>query len=321
MNDLIAKYFLGELTSDQKKALFERMAADPEAKKEFAEMQNSWALASSSASAGDRNEAQPHFRNFMKRRRQKTTRTFVISFAKYAAVLLIGMLIAGSITLFRLPSGKVDTAYHQLSVPAGQRAMLTLDDGTVVWVDAKSTLSYPGTFAGNTREVTLTGEAYFEVASDPDNPFIVKTGNFRTMAVGTQFNVFAYDGFYEVSLVEGQVKVYEADRIDNAVTLAPREKAIRTDGQFVKTTMSDFENFLWKEGIYSFDDVPFPEIIEKLQLYYDVRIIVENKTLLTRKYTGKFRQRDGIDNVLSVIRKVYPFSYQKDDIQNVIIIK
>jgi len=313
MNEQIEKYFLGELTTAQKDDLFKQMVGNPEQHDEFIRIQNSLALAISSGDTNDKEKAICYLCEFKKRQKRQKTVTSFNSLLKYAAVLIVGMFIAWG--FFNKTQSLEDPAsiYQKLTVPAGQRAHLTLSDGTTVWLNAKSTLEYPGVFTGDARELILTGEAYFEVADNPAQPFIVQSGNFRTQATGTQFNVFAYDNFFEVSLVEGQVKVYRDGSADGTVVLNRNEKAILTGGQLVKKNTFNADDFLWKEGVYYFDDQPFSAIIEKLQLYYDVHIHITNKALLKTRFTGKFRQRDGIENVLKVIQMGYPFKFSKSE--------
>ena len=313
MNELIEKYFLGELTSAQKNELFQQMAGDRNVRDAFAHLQNSWALAISSGDVNDKMKARRYLQAFKKRQNRKKTLAFFIGFSKYAAILTIGILIARGLFYKPQVAEELMVSYQTLTVPAGQRAHLVLSDGTAVWLNAKSTLEYPGVFTGDTRELTLIGEAYFEVVSNPEKPLIVKSGNFRTQVTGTKFNVFAYDGFYDVSLVEGQVKVYEAGTGKDTVVLNRNERVALTNGQFVKKTLANADDFLWKEGIYYFDDIPFLAIVEKLELYYDVQIHVTNKTLTKLKFTGKFRQRDGIENVLKVLQMGYPFVFSKSE--------
>ena len=321
MIEQIEKYFLNELTPIQKDALFKQMANNPDLRDEFVQMQNSWALATSSGDKNDKENASQYLRKFKKRLRREKSAHIFISITKYAAILVIGILIAKRIYQKPQPAETPIVARQTLTVPAGNRAHLILPDGTTVWLNAKSTLEYPSVFTGNTRELNLVGEAYFEVTTNLEQPFIVKSGNFRTQVTGTVFNVFAYRGFYTVSLIEGQVKVYEAGTPKDAVTLNQNERVTLVDGGFVKTFLDNPDDFLWKEGIYWFDDMPFDVIIEKLQLYYDVKINITNKQLLKRKYTGKFRQRDGIESALKVIQMEYPFVFSKNDDGSQIYIK
>ena len=321
MIEQIEKYFLDELTSAQKDALFRQMANNPDLRDEFACVQNSWALASSSGSGNDRHKAVPYLHEFKKRLNRKKAMKIFFSFMKYAAILVAAVSIAKGLFDKHLDMETPVAVNHTLTVPAGNRACLVLDDGTTVWVNAKSTLEYPSVFTGDSREVTLIGEAFFDVTAIPAQHFIVKSGNFRTQVTGTQFNVFAYDGYYDVSLVEGQVKVFKEGAAKDTIQLNRNEKATWVNGQFVKEISYDRDDYLWREGIYWFDDMPFEAVIEKLQLYYDVQIHITNKGLLKRRYTGKFRQRDGIESVLKVIQMEYPFVYSKSEDGSQIYIK
>ena len=321
MNEQFEKYFLGELSSGQKDDFFQQISDDPGLKSKFAKWQNVWALAMSSASENDNLNARKYLKDFRKGIHRKKIRGIVIGFSKYAAILVTGILISWAFLHNQQTTEKIVTVYQKLTVPAGQRAMLTLSDGTTVWVNAKSTLEYPGVFSGKTREVILNGEAYFNVAPDSKQPFIVNSGDFRTQVVGTQFNMFAYEGFFDVSLIEGQVKIYQSNTAGDTIVLNKMQRVFLTEGNLVRTQQIDMDDFLWKEGIYYFDDIPFPAIVEKLELYYDVRIHVSNKALMTRKFTGKFRQRDGIESVLKIIQMWYPFTFNKsEDGSNIYII-
>jgi len=208
-----------------------------------------------------------------------------------------------------------------LVVPAGQRAQLTLHDGTSVWLNAHSTLTYPARFSGRSRRVTVSGEAYFKVAENLKNPFIVSTQNIEMKVLGTQFNVYSYPGTgcIRTDLVEGSLMVYSKESPQASVILKPNEQIVVKDGKMsLQIRNSDY--FLWKEGIYAFENERLLDIIEKLQLYYDVKIIVKDPEIFNVRYTGKFRQRDGIDEILRIIQKIQKFNVQKDTENNIITI-
>ena len=136
---------------------------------------------------------------------------------------------------------------------------------------------------------------------------------------GTKFNVNAYgtEKNFVVSLVEGTVSVDCANDRGHRFDLRPKQMIIVSDSS---SEIKEFENtdFLsWTEGVFIFDDMPMSDIIRKLELYYDVSIVVKNTKLGSYRYTGKFRQRDGV-SVLKKLQIVYPFSYTKDDERNMI---
>ena len=103
--------------------------------------------------------------------------------------------------------------------------------------------------------------------------------------------------------------------------LNPSETAELRGDKLVKTKYSTSDLLLWRSGIYAFDDVPFIDMVKKLELYYDITINVHNEKLKQNKFTAKFRQRDGIESVLRTLQKAYPFSFIKDDDKNIITIK
>lgn len=197
-----------------------------------------------------------------------------------------------------------------------------MHDGTVVWLNARSRLHYPNRFSGAERKVELDGEAFFEDFRNEEAPFVVSTEKLDIKVLGTKFNVFAYKGKNEftTALIEGSVKLYQSDNESVAMYMSPNDYAELKDGRLVKSKISSTDFLLWKEGIYAFDDIPFGEIIKKLELYYDITIEIRNKKLNNYKFSGKFRQRDGVESALRTMQKIYYFSYHKDEELNKITI-
>ncbi|MDR1331107.1 MAG: FecR family protein [Tannerella sp.] len=214
------------------------------------------------------------------------------------------------------------TAFHTLFVPAGQRAELTLPDGTRVWLNAQSRLVYPALFEDGNREIRLDGEGYFEVAPDERQPFTVKTGEIDVEVLGTEFNVVAYASraMTEVSLLKGSVALKPAGS-ERIYRMKPDECVRWTGGAFFSSAIKNYDYFKWKEGLLCFDEATVGSIMEKLELYYDVKIDVQKQDLSAYCYTGKFRIRDGVEQVLKVLQLEHRFSYIKDSERNIITIK
>ena len=209
-----------------------------------------------------------------------------------------------------------------LIVPEGQRACLALADGTKVWLNSNSTLRYPVSgFHAKERKVELDGEGYFEVAPDKEHPFIVQTEKYDVHVLGTTFNVYAYrkSGMFETSLIEGKVSVYRPGS-QVSVMLEPNEKVTEENGSLYKTSISSDNQFLWRNGVYTFNDETLETIFKKLSVYYEVEIICLNKNITSRKCTGKFRQKEGIEQVMRVLQKYVRFAYKHDEEKNQIII-
>ena len=210
-----------------------------------------------------------------------------------------------------------------ITVPAGQRAQIILADGTRVWLNSKSTLTYASNFGRKDRNVNLDGEAYFEVTKNKNIPFYVNTEMNKVRVVGTSFNVCAYNGSkeFETTLVEGIVDIYPSCN-DQAITrLQKNEFFANYDGHLKKTVLPSYEYLRWKEGLYCFDDVPFSGILDKLEKYYNVKITVTSPKLLNHEgLTGKFREQDGIEHILRAISKDHPFRFTINETKDSIVI-
>lgn len=318
MDDRILKYFLGELDDSERLQLLKLINRDEALKKEFVEMQNLFALTQLSAHPGDDETAKESYRIFTRHLQAKQRKLFLIKIGKIAAVALVLIVSTVFATLFLAENSTRNTAFNMLYVPAGQRAQITLQDGTTVWLNAKSTLKYPSRFAGKERQVTLTGEAYFDVAKNRRKPFIVSTHNIQLKVLGTQFNVRDYPNAdrSKISLLEGSVEVDRGNK--GTLVLRPGDEATIEGGNISVSEIVNPNYFLWKDGIYCFENERLIDIIEKLQLYYDVTIKVEDPEIFNVRYTGKFRQSDGIDEILRIIRKIHRFDIKKDPDNHII---
>ena len=213
--------------------------------------------------------------------------------------------------------------FQTISVPAGQRINITLPDGTTVWLNARTTIKYPLTFNKEKRQVSLDGEAYFEVVEDKHKPFVVQTSKGSLEVLGTEFNVEDYSDMenFETMLFEGSVRVVPNDSSLRAVTLEPTYKAsLDKDGLNI-VQVDDYSVYRWREGLICFKDDPFSKIMNDFEKYYGLKIVVENDNVKKQYYSGKFRQTDGIDYALRVLQKDIRFDYARDDDNSVIYIK
>ena len=213
--------------------------------------------------------------------------------------------------------------FQTISVPVGQRINITLPDGTTVWLNARTTIKYPLTFNKEKRQVSLDGEAYFEVVEDKKKPFVVQTSKGSLEVLGTEFNVEDYSDMenFETMLFGGSVRIVPNDSSLQAVTLNPTYKAsLDKDGLSV-VQVDDYSVYRWREGLICFKDDPFSKIMNDFEKYYGLKIIVENDNVKKQYYSGKFRQTDGIDYALRVLQKDIRFDYARDDDNSVIYIK
>ena len=163
-------------------------------------------------------------------------------------------------------------SFHTLSLPRGSRPMrLVLADGTAVWLNAASSITYPTGFRSPERVVSMTGEAYFEVAHDAAHPFIVEQGDLRVRVLGTHFNIRAYGDAprRQVTLLEGAVRIQRGGAQE---TLRPGQQAELTDARLTVQSADTESVMAWKNGQFIYDGVDLKTIMQDISRYYDVDV-------------------------------------------------
>ena len=255
-----------------------------------------------------------------KKKKTITFRQIGYELAKIAAILI---LFWGGTKLYETTSVKENViAYQTLYVPAGQRAELILPDSTHVWLNARSKLVYPISFGKDIRQVELNGEAYFDVIHNEKQPFVVKTPQMDIQVLGTEFNVTAYSSSsdFEVALLRGCIEL-SSPRLSSNYRMKEKEHIRLQNNKLISKDISDYDYFRWKEGLICFNNESVATIIEKLKLYYDIDIEVYNQKFINSRYTGKFRTKDGIEQVLRVLQIEHKFTYTKNNDLNLITIQ
>ena len=323
MDERILKYFQNGLEANERLLLLREIEKNEELKKQFAEYQNMQALLNLSSHTEDKEEGKTGYQHFLKRIRSKKMHIWLVKTMKYAAAILILIISTYQLSVWHMSHQLQDDLQAQtntLYVPAGQRACITLQDGTIVWLNAQSTLIYPSHFYGKERIVSITGEAFFEVSKDKEKPFIVTAQDAKIRGLGTKFNVYSYPDTKQIktSLIEGAVQVFYKSK---QVILRPNEESIAQDGKLTVSNIKNPDMLLWRNGIYSFNNERLVEIVRKLELYYDVTINIANPKLQDICYTCKFRQRDGIEKILYTIQKIHHFKIEINKEKNVITLK
>lgn len=323
MEEKLPKYFSGELEQSDTAELFNELEKNELLREEFVRMQNTYALTHLSKFSKNESEGRRSYQQFLQQLKTKKRQKVVRLAVQYAAAALILIASTFFATRYFLVGSDGEMEPNRLVVPAGQRAQLTLPDGTLVWLNAQSSLTFPARFHGKTRRVSVSGEAYFDVASNSRKPFIVSTQEMEMRVLGTEFNVYSYPeaDYIRTDLVEGSLMVYSKRSPQTRVTLKPNEQVVMREGKMYVRKINSPDYFLWKDGIYSFENERLIDIIEKLQLYYDVKIIVKDPEIFNVRYTGKFRQRDGIDEILRIIQKIQKFTIEKERKTNTITLK
>ena len=213
--------------------------------------------------------------------------------------------------------------FHTIFVPPGQRINLVLADNSSIWLNANTTFKYPTKFSKRQRNVYLDGEAYFDVSSNTKQPFIVSTSQGGIKVTGTTFNVSAYSKYekFETSLFKGNVSVFLKDNQDEVIDIMPSQKTVIEGGKLKVEKIEDYDEFLWRKGLIAFNNKKLKDILLVLEQYFDATIKIESTSLPNDSYTGKFRQSDGIDYALRVLQKSIHFTYERDNVEQIIYIK
>lgn len=190
---------------------------------------------------------------------------------------------------------------NRLDVPQGAEYHLVLSDGTRVWMNARSRLVYPVAF-GDTREVELEGEAYFDVARDEKRPFIVHADRVAVKVLGTEFNVNTHrkQGVQTV-LVKGSVQVENGG--NGEVVLRPGELAETVGTQIRVTPVNVRKYTAWHEGVFYFEEATLEEIMTELADWYCVQTVFTNQAVRTRKFSGVLERSETIENVLEKVER------------------
>lgn len=204
--------------------------------------------------------------------------------------------------------------YNTLEVPRGNQTRLVLPDGTKVWINAASRLTYPTAFTGKTREVTMEGEAFFEVSSDPAHPFVVHAKGMAVKVLGTAFDVNTYDPVLLTTLTEGKVRVAGDDSAAGrqkssadegpGVVLAPGDQALYEQGDNSLHKKSKVDTYLytsWKDGVIFMKDASLQMIAEQLGRRYDYNLVFDDQDLANLHFRLTLKAPEKLQDVLNYL--------------------
>ena len=221
--------------------------------------------------------------------------------------LLIRKRLILSAYLYFKPASQIAETYQELFTPYGTWSVVNLPDGSKVWLNAGSSLKYPTQFNDKQRVVSMQGEAYFEVESDKEHPFIVKTKQLTVEATGTAFNVNAYapDHVAAVTLVKGKVAVTLDQK--KTISLSPGEKIdynLATSLYNVNKT-NTYKWCSWKDGILIFRDDPLEYVFKRLGQTYNVEFILKDAELGKYSYKATF-EGESLNEILRLLEMSAP---------------
>lgn len=201
---------------------------------------------------------------------------------------------------------KTETIYNTVTVPRGGEYKLVLADGTIVWLNSDSHIRYPVTFSGNTRQVELEGEAYFEVAKDVEKPFIVRMNEYNVRVTGTQFNVRNYSNeSLATTLVEGGVQIERKGKVDR---LRPGQQAVLENNEIRIRVVNVEEQVAWRHGAFGFTQCRLENIMEELARWYDVDVFYMNQQVKDYHFSAWFKRSSSINEVINILEKTKKIS-------------
>lgn len=260
-----------------------------------------------------------HQRNKPLSRRAKLTAGFII-------VLLASLPVLYYQSILFTSQNQENAAHRMVSNPAGQSSKVSLADESTIWLSAASTLRYPKKFADSLRTVTLKGEAFFDVAPDPNKPFIVNSGELRTRVLGTSFNIRGFDNEQEIQItvatgrVAVEQKTTSKDRnnsADSIALLAPDQQLVfnkETKTGATKKAVQTAQYTSWKEGKLIFDNHTFEEIAQRLEHWYGVQIHFADSSLKQIRFKITF-DNNSLEHALKMLRVIEKFEFKMENNQ------
>jgi len=232
------------------------------------------------------------------------------------------LAVQGNINLIKTADGKIvyspedgktespKEVFNTLTNPRGSKVIdMTLADGSHVWLNAGSSVTYPIAFVGSERKVTITGEAYFEVAHNAAMPFKVNKGEIEVTVLGTHFNINAYEdeADIKVTLLEGSVRVGRGESgvvSRKEVVIKPGQQAVAmSNGQLAISNAVDTEQVMaWKNGLFSFDKADLQTVMRELARWYDIEVVYE-KNIPVQRFWGSIQRTLPLSKVLLFLEK------------------
>jgi ferric-dicitrate binding protein FerR (iron transport regulator) len=225
-----------------------------------------------------------------------------------------------------------------IATKKGSKSQVTLPDGTRVWLNADSRLAYAGDFQGTIREISLTGEAFFDVAKDPNRPFVIHANSIDIKVLGTSFNLRSYAGesTTETALLHGKIEVTLHNQPDNKIVLKPNEKLVvsntissgiediaddkkrvgQTETPMLTLSKIRYVNkdslpteAYWVQNKLAFDNEIFEKVVSKIERWYNVRVIIKNEHLKEKHFTGYFED-NSLEDVMEALHISGGLNYQ-----------
>ena len=297
-------------------AIMQWIESTPENRKIYNDILNTWALSGIRQDNSSMNVDQ-QFRQF---KRRNFRSTLITEYLKYAAAVLI-ILSIGALSQYFISKNtfKQDIAWHEVTVPYGQSAELSLSDSTKVWLNSGSKFRYTSNFSAKSRIVELDGEAFFDVATDKKHPFVIKTTNLDVKVTGTSFNVDAYNenDKTNITLVEGKVAIQnKSGKTVSELTPNMNAEFNKLTGKLdLKKVNVDFYT-TWRMGTIVFRQESLDEIAKKLEKWYSVKIVFDQEDIKDIAFSGSILKNKPIDQILEILTYISRIGYKMETKNN-----
>lgn len=312
--NMLPRYFKGQLADNEYDILLEYLD-DPNSRDIFEKAKNEWESNPEMDQLTRNNLSRLTYKinqRYNNKNQPAVSRQLWLRLAAVAAILAIGLIIGGVVTkmMLQTPSEK-----FVFETSRGEKSKVKLPDGSEVWLNANTRLVY-NSFSTHRREVELTGEAFFKVVHNENAPFYVKTNQCVIEDLGTEFNVMAYDDFgrKEVTLLNGKVNIQMEERQQE---LKPGQILILKNHQIVVEDVDAEEASSWVYNKFNFRNIPLSELMQRLEYWYDVDIILENKSGKDYNFSGTFKNEETIWQVLDAIKVYSPIEYEKTEFRKI----
>jgi len=306
--DLIAKYLSGNIETAERERLLNWVAESQANRAYFDEITQLWSASAEYEDAftpPDEAKLESAWQAVEQKisRPAQTTGIRYLSWGKVllraAAVIIV--LITAAFWLWK--PGSDAGALVAISTGAGEKKEVNLPDGSIVWMNELSRLEYPRDF--KKRQVSLEGEAFFEVRKDTGNPFTIQSGEALTTVRGTSFNIRAYpeEGDVEVTVKTGEVELKSTEVSERRVKLSPGDAGIfkKQNKQVVKIEKRNNNSDAWKTRSITFDHASVAEVIQVLERYFEVNIEVTNQAILKCKFKTSVLPNPALEDIIKLM--------------------
>ena len=316
----ITRSIAGEGRRGDNEVVDKWLSSDQINEKVYGQLQEIWSHKSA------QNIHSPRIYNRFLQRKENYYRT-----SRFANVVKISVRIAAVLFFFVSSTFLVqqitgdsnpEIVMQEITVPKGCRSSVILPDSSRVWISNNTTLKYPSQFVGKFREVTLSGEGYFEVEHNTKRPFIVSVGEHRIKVLGTKFSVTAYpdDEFLKTDLISGSVQldIRRGNKGYQSFIINPSHSLVynKISGKLISRPIPDGFYQYWHEGIYEFKNETLESLAVKINRIYNTEIIFEHELIKHKRFSGSLTVNDNVFTFMEAIKRTSVESIEYTHVEN-----